>query len=188
VKLKLVDAQKKISRDRILLMNRARMMKKIERDRKYLLDAEKQFVELKTSPLFIAGLMLYWGEGEKFGTWRVSVINTDAKMMQIMIRFYREMLKVPEHKIRVGLFIYEDLSESIVKKYWSQQLNLPIEQFIKTHVLPSKGKPGKKKSPYGMCNLYAGGTELKIKMMRWIELFALEYTSNIGIMTRNLRD
>ena len=156
-------------------MNKTRANKKLVRDSLYLNEADIQYHKLKNTPLFIAGLTIYWGEGEKYGNWRISVINTDASMLKVVIRFYREILKVDENKIRAGLFVYQDLDPASVQKYWSQVLDLPISQFIKTQILKSKIRPGKKKSQFGMCNIYVGGTELKIKMMRWIELFILDY-------------
>ena len=127
---------------------------------------------MKNVPLFIAGLMIYWGEGEKFDTGRIAVINTDAKMIQVMINFIILILKVPKHKIRAGLFVYEDLDAMSVQRYWSDALGLPSHQFIKTHILVSRMRPGKKKSAYGMCNIYVCSTELKLKIMKWIELFS----------------
>ncbi len=66
-----------------------------------------------------------------------------------------------------------------VQNYWTKALDLPSNQFIKTHILFSKIRPGKKKSPYGMCNIYVCSTELKLKIMRWIELFTLEYSNKL---------
>lgn len=161
--------------DRINLMNKARSANKIIRDKYYLSEADIQYQKLKSNPLFMAGITIYWGEGEKYGNWRISVINTDAQMLRVMIRFYREILQVKEEKIRAGLFLYQDLEPVDIQKYWSKMLDLPINQFIKTQILKSKIRPGKKKSQYGMCNIYVGGVELKIKIMRWIELFILDY-------------
>lgn len=160
---------------RINLMNKTRATQKIIRDTQYLKEADTQYMKLKNNPLFIAGLTIYWGEGEKYGNWRVSVVNTDVEMLRVVMRFYREILKVDEHKIRAGLFIYEDLNPTLVKKYWSQKLNLSSDQFIKPQILPSKIRPGKKRSEFGMCNIYVGGVELKLKIMRWIQLFILDY-------------
>lgn len=160
---------------RIFSMNKTRAANKVIRDKQYLSDADVEYQNFKNNSLFIAGLTIYWGEGEKYGGWRISVVNTDAKMLQVVIRFYREILKVDESKIRAGLFVYQDLDPVSVQKYWSKMLDLPTSQFIKTQILKSKIRPGKKKSQYGMCNVYVGGTELKIKIMRWIELFILDY-------------
>lgn len=179
IKTGLTDIQLAKSRVRLLLMNKARMVKKIARDKKYQKEADLLYRKMKRNPLFVAGLSIYWGEGEKFGTGRISVINTDAGMMGVMINFYRKVLKIPERKIRVGLFVYEDLDPVVTKKYWACMLNLSDNQFIKTHILPSKGKPGKKRSAYGMCNIYVCSTELKLKMIRWIKTFSSEYAKLI---------
>lgn len=162
---------------RILLMNKQRALNKVDRDNEYLKEADAEYKNLKKDPLFIAGLSIYWGEGEKFGNWRVAIINSDAKMMQVAISFFRIILKVPEDKIRAGLFLYEDLDQEKTQKYWSEMLALPAKQFIKTHVLKSKARVGKKRSVYGMCNIYVCGVKFKTKVMRWIELFHIDIIS-----------
>jgi len=179
VKRSLNDKYLPKNRNRIVLMNKSRALKKIKRDNRYLIEANVQYNKMKKVPLFIAGLMIYWGEGEKFGTGRIAIINTDAKMIQIMMNFIILILKVPKDKIRAGLFVYEDLDVISVQKYWSDTLGLPSNQFIKTHILASKIRPGKKKSAYGMCNIYVCSTELKLKIMKWIELFTLEYSKKL---------
>ena len=179
VKASLNDKYSSKNRERIILMNKSRALKKIERDNKYLLEADLEYKKMKHNPLFIAGLMIYWGEGEKYGTGRIAIINTDAKMIKIMINFILSIFKIPKNKIRAGLFIYEDLDVISVQNYWTKVLDLPSNQFIKTHILFSKTRPGKKKSAYGMCNIYVCSTELKLKIMRWIELFTLEYSRKL---------
>ena len=179
IKKSLNDKYLPKNRNRIVLMNKSRALKKVKRDSRYLREANTQYNKMKKVPLFVAGLMIYWGEGEKFGTGRIAVINTDAKMMQVMINFIIFILKVPKDKIRAGLFVYEDLDAMSVQKYWSNALGLPNHQFIKTHILVSRARPGKKKSAYGMCTIYVCSTELKIKIMKWIELFSLDYSKKL---------
>lgn len=179
IKKNLNDKYLPRNRNRIVLMNKLRALIKIKRDSRYLREANTQFNKMKKMPLFVAGLMIYWGEGEKFDTGRIAVINTDAKMLQVMIYFITIILKVPKEKIRAGVFVYEDLDATSVQTYWSDALGLPRHQFIKTHILVSKKKPGKKKSAYGMCTIYVCSTELKLKIMRWIELFTLEYSKKL---------
>ena len=178
VKVNLNNKYSPKNRARILLMNKSKTLKKEGRYDTYQQEAVFQYRKIKRNPLFIAGISIYWGEGEKFNTGRVSVINTDTEMMQVMIAFYRKILKVPESKIRAGLFVYEDLDPTRVQSHWASLLQLSQNQFIKTHILPGKRKPGKKRSVWGMCNIYVCSTELKIKMMRWIKTFALEYSKN----------
>lgn len=75
--------------------------------------------------------------------------------------------------------MYEDLDVKSVETYWSDVLNLPSHQFIKTHILKSRKRSGKKKSAYGMCTIYVCSTELKIKIMQWIKLFTMDYSKKL---------
>ncbi|OGM30532.1 hypothetical protein A2630_02060 [Candidatus Woesebacteria bacterium RIFCSPHIGHO2_01_FULL_44_10] len=168
-----------ISTARIALMNRSRKLEKIKRYKRYLKEAEIMYERLKNNPLFVSGVSIYWGEGEKVDTGRVSVINTDVGMLQVMINFYRKILQIPEHKIRAGLFIYRDLDPTSLLKYWSRKIKLSKNQFIKSQILPGKIKSRRKRSPCGMCNIYVSSTELKVKMMHWIKLLASEHAVSI---------
>src|SRR3989344_4841129 len=100
-----------MNRTNIPLMNKRRLELMTNRHNLYIKDAKDQYLTLKSNPLFIAGLCLYWGEGRKSNSGLVSVINTDENIMRIMMRFYIEVLKVPISKLRGALFIYSDIDE-----------------------------------------------------------------------------
>src|SRR3989344_1848295 len=99
-------------------------------------EAQKQFPKLKNNLLFLAGIMLYWGEGDhgKRGG-QVRLVNTDPRMIGIFSRFLQEICEVPTLKIRPALFLYKDIDETKAKSFWSQAAGLPVIQFYKTQVL-----------------------------------------------------
>lgn len=140
-------------------------------------EARNEYAKLSKNKLFIAGISLYWGEGEKTDSGRVSIVNTDPKMLLVMAEFYRKCLKIPENNLRIGLFIYEDMDIKQITNYWSKLLNIPIPQFIKTQVLKSRSKLTKRRSIYGICSLYCSNTKLSIKIREWIKLLGDDLTS-----------
>jgi hypothetical protein len=159
------------NRNRILQINSSKRLATINRHNAYRREAQDEFNKLLENPLFIFGLGLYWGEGEKAANGRVSLINSDTRMVKTIKHFYVRVLKIPTFRLRAGLFIYEDHCPTETLTYWSKALKLPRKQFIKIQTLPSRSKTDKKVR-YGMCSLYFSSVELHIKMMEWIDLLA----------------
>jgi predicted transcriptional regulator len=147
---------------------------KIERDRDFIKEAKTEFTNLKSKPLFLVGVMAYWGEGNKANGSRVALANTDPVLLEIAVNFYRKCLKVPESSLRVELFIYEDIDILKVKKFWSMKLKIPTSQFIKVQVLKSRSKLTKRRSKYGVCSIYFSSTKQIIKIREWIRLLGVE--------------
>lgn len=143
---------------------------KIIRYANYCKEARDEYAYLKNNRLFLIGLSLYWGEGDKIENGRVSVINTDEKMLQIIHEFYKNILKIPEDKIRAALFLYKDIDISSCFQHWVSALQISKENFIKTQILPSRSTLTKRKTFYGMCSLYFSDTKTSIKLKEWIKL------------------
>ena len=170
-----LNSQRKIDvREKVLLMNTARKKNLESKYRLIKEQAIKEFELLKTNPLFLIGLSLYWGEGDKVYNGRVALINSDPALLKVIRKFYVEVLNIDCDKLRVGMFIYPDHSEKQLKDYWSKELEIPSNQFIKTQILESKAKLTKRKTLYGVCSLYFSSTEVSIRIHEWIKLLSTE--------------
>lgn len=156
---------------RLIRYNKRKGSLKLARDANYRNEAKTEYNRMRKNLLFVAGLCLYWGEGEKAANGRVSVINTDAHLLQTVVQFYRKILKVPEEKLRAALFVYSDLNIERIREYWAKKIKIPVEQFVKTQVLPSRSKITKKKIEHGICSVYFSSTEIHAKILEWIRLF-----------------
>lgn len=132
-------------------------------------EAVSEYLVLKYHPLFIAGLMLYWGEGDKStkSASHVRLGNVDPNLLRVYITFLHELCGVQIEKIWVGVHIYEDLDENMCVQYWSKILGIPAERFHKCQVLVGRHKT--KRLPYGTCTVGTSSTYLKKKMLYWIE-------------------
>ena len=119
----------------------------------------------KNSPLFIAAISAYWGEGDKRSRSNVRLINTDPVMLQLFIEFLLRVCLVPKENMRAAMFIYPDLDEQTCKEYWKKMTG--ISTFHKTMVLPSRHKINR--LPYGTCSVIVSNTYLKKKMLLWID-------------------
>ncbi len=167
------DLSKK-TRLNILKANEVRLAQKILRDKRYIYEAQKEYKIMKYNPLFLYGLGIYWGEGDKKDRHRVAITNTDPNMLRVAVNFYRNCLRIEEDKLRVALFLYNDININTAVKFWSDLLSVNPKQFIKTQILQSRAKLTKTKSKYGICTLYCSNTEQSIKILEWIRLLSLD--------------
>lgn len=124
---------------------------------------DKQIIKLlplTEKELLIAGLFLYWGEGDK-KRGRVSISNTDPKIVKFALYWMLNILKIPKDKIRVNLHLYKDMDVKDTTKFWSDTLDIPINQFIKPYI-KSTNRSGLtyKSFGYGTCRLHASNTAL----------------------------
>lgn len=131
-------------------------------------EAKKEFDLLKNHPLFVSGVMVYWGEGDKASKNGFRIANSDPYMIKLFIKFLKDVCRAPEDRIKASLLIYPDLDNETSVDYWSKATGLHRENFKKTTVI--KGKSDKKKLLYGICNLYFSSRFLKEKMLIWMDL------------------
>lgn len=134
-------------------------------------EAENEFAELSKKPLFVAGLMLYWGEGDsKMGN-PLRFTNTDPRMISLYVKFVRKVLEIPKKKLKITLVLYPDLLENTCKNFWSKITNLSKQQFYKTQFI--KGRHPTKRLSNGICMITAGGgRRMKEKFAVWIDLLS----------------
>jgi transcriptional regulator with XRE-family HTH domain len=153
---------------RIGLINKARQS---ERKRLYaeaVKTAELEFTHYKKDPLFIAGLMLYLGEGDNQDSAKIRIANSRFSVHRLFWRFITNYLGVPREKIRFWVLLYPDLDEVEIVKNWRTQLKLKEHQWYKNQVIT--GKSSKRTLHYGVGNTIIVSTVLKRKLVRWIEL------------------
>lgn len=157
---------------RIRLINKTR---KAERTRTYadaLKSAETEYRHYKKDALFIAGLMIYVGEGDNKDKRLIRIANARMDLHLIFLKFVIEYLGVEKSKIRFWLLLYPDLDEVSCMKRWSRHLSLPVSQFYKNQVIEGRSK--KRTLHNGVGNIIIGNTVLKVKLNRWIELATKE--------------
>lgn len=137
----------------------------------YRAEAYLEFKKFRNQPLFIAGTMLYWSEGDNnMRTSIVRLTNTDCRMLNIFGKFLKNYGNVDFSKVRLYMMLYQDLNEDICKKFWEENIDLPLTKFNKTQYIKGKDHPTKRLS-YGICNINICSRELKEKIHTWIDLW-----------------
>ncbi len=135
-------------------------------------EAHKDLIKYRHNPLFIAGLMLYWGEGDKISKGGVRLTNTDPELIRLYVVFLERVCRVPRSKIRAGILIYPDLDPETCEKYWSTRSGVSRDRFVKTIAIPGRHKT--RRLLHGVCIITVSSTYFKAKMIEWLRIFPQE--------------
>ena len=141
-------------------------------------EAEKDVGKLFLRDIFMLGIGLYLGEGSKSHE-QVRIVNADPTIIKLSIKWLKEFGKVGLEHLRISIHGYPDHNVNELVNFWSKELDIPIEQFIKTQIdiRLNKSTLKRRKLPYGTAHVYVrgGGTlplgvkNLHRKIMGWIE-------------------
>lgn len=128
----------------------------------------------KDQPDFVAGCMLYSGEGAKSENNKIGMANTDIRIIKTHQKFMKKYFGIEDRDFAVcfNFFIDENIKQENVEKYWLDNLGLPKECLRKSAARAAKSI--KNKYPNGVCYLSFYSTEIKMKLMGAIdELFRI---------------
>ena len=135
----------------------------------------RQLVRL-ANPLYIAGCMLYWAEGDKTRN-SVRLSNSDPDLIALFGRFLRECFDVPEENFRVNCYLFADhiARQREVEKFWLDVLGLP-RACLRKSIVNSYSRASKRKRvnklPYGTCKVVVHRTEIIQTIYGSIQEFA----------------
>lgn len=166
-KLLLLKRAQKSKIKRLRLMAEANKKRWVLTHERYQREAKVTFRLQKKDLLFISGICLYWGEGDKrLSNSVVRLSNVDLRLLQVFLRFLKDSLCIPPNKLRAWVLLYEGMEEQSCKTYWSHGLRLPLSQFLKSQVI--KSRSSRRTTAYGVCTLQINSSELKRKLLAWI--------------------
>lgn len=132
-------------------------------------EATSQFAKLVRKDLFIAGIMLYWAEGSKKSRC-FQFMNSDPRLIAVMLKFLRDVAQVDEAQIKVRLFIHNIYQDENCEAYWSKVVCKPVDDFLKTIYKPTPHVIKKNPEYKGCCRIEITKSEVYWKIMRWGEL------------------
>lgn len=143
---------------------------------KLVRQSQKNILPLSKKELFIAGLMLYWGEGAKTTPFVSSLSNTNPEIIKFFLYWLDEIMKVPKKKIVVRLHLYEDMDVNKEISYWHEVLDIPVNQFKSPYIKKTTLKGLTYKSfGHGTCNIIIYGRDIIEKIMCGIKAISGRY-------------
>ena len=88
--------------------------------------------QMSARDIFIAGVALYWAEGNKKNR-RLVFSNSDPMMIKLMIKWLVDCLKIPRSDIycKVGVNQIHINRVAKVEQYWSEVTGIPLNEFRK---------------------------------------------------------
>jgi len=135
----------------------------------------KEIGKLNKRDLFIGGLGMYWSEGETHSSnEQVSFTNSDPRMILFMLKWFKEICKIPKDKFSLQIRVNEVHKNRIkeIENYWAKLTKIPSGQFTKTILIKAKSKKN-----YPNPEVYFGtlrilihqSARLRRKISGWIE-------------------
>ena len=136
--------------------------------RTFITLGEKDVGKLSERDKFLAGVALYFAEGNKSGS-NVAFSNADAKSIAFMMYWLRRVCNVVESKFRCNIYLHDNLDEKKAKKFWSRVTHIPLAQFRKTYIVENrKNRLRKTRHEYGVCRIIVSDVVLHRRIMGWI--------------------
>lgn len=116
---------------------------------------------------FIAGLMLYAGEGDRTGE-RVGMANSNPALLQFMLEWLIEFLELDRDRFTVHLYLHVGRSEKKAREFWAKALRLKKAQIV--YVYRPKPRPSHKGNVhiFGVCSVRFHNRLAHRRLMAWI--------------------
>jgi len=141
-------------------------------------EAENDIGILSERDLFMLGIGLYLGEGSKANE-QVRIVNSDPVVIKLAISWFKKCCNLDIKNFKITIHDYPDNDIENNKRFWSERLNIPLDQFSKSILdrRVDKSTMNKRKLPYGTAHLYIrkgdtalmGVKSLHRKITGWIE-------------------
>jgi len=148
----------------------SRLINQKNKDDIIIAKARRQINTFSKKDLKLAGILLYLGEGGKTKRGVVRISNSDPLVIKIMMKFFREICLVPEHKFAGHIHTFAQADIKKTELYWSKITGIPTEKFYKTYIKPSSASLQKRKTlPFGTFDIYINDTKLFLTIMTWIQ-------------------
>lgn len=134
-------------------------------------EARKDIAKIYTKDLLrLVGTALYWAEGYNASRNTIIFANTDPRMIQLIMLYFRQICGVPEYKFRGKISIHPHLDVKRAERYWSEISKIPLNQFNKALLAVSRSSKGKRDTlPMGTFRIIVNDVYFCSKIKGWID-------------------
>ncbi len=114
--------------------------------------------------LDLALAFLYFGEGFKSND-ETGIGNSDPLILKTFLYILRKNYKIDTQKIRCELYLRADQDGDAMKRHWSKELDIPVENFKQVNF--DKRTIGSKTYPayHGVCSLRCANVAIQRKLI-----------------------
>ncbi len=170
-----------IARQKAAATHRIQRKKRIALAKEKAIKTLSRLDDTDTNILELALAILYLGEGSK-KTLGLSLGSSDPLILRLFIYAIQKVYAIDVSKIKADLHLRADQNANTLKKRWSQELNLPIENF--GYVSIDQRTRGSKTYPtyYGVCQLKCGNADIQRRLIFLSRLFCSKVTEgHLGV-------
>jgi hypothetical protein len=143
-------------------VNRQKRLAQIEKIRE---EAGGDIKSISNYDFFIAGIMLYWAEGNK--TQHVGITNSDENLIVFMVKWFNHAFGITPEQLTAHLHLHSNHDESQVISHWSAVTGIPTSRFRKTFYKPEGTGHRTNKLPYGTIRISFYKMDFLHKILAW---------------------
>ncbi len=131
------------------------------------LQAEREVKRFPKSKIISKSILaaLYWAEGAKGRSQALKFANNDPKLNLLFITLLRRCYVIDESKLRIRLHLHYYHKARLAKKFWSELLNVPLNQFGKIYWKARSKSKRFRRNFGGTCFVGYNGIRLKDEIM-----------------------
>lgn len=154
--------------------------KREEREKKIYDICTEKISKIAKDSFFVAGLMLYLGEGSKTSYSKIALANTDPKVVAFFSKWLTEFLSIPKNRLKAQLHLYPNMDIEKETEFWKNALGFESSQFYKPYIskILRSSFTYKESFRHGTCSIYFGSVEKKSELMANIQAFIDLYLKN----------
>ena len=113
--------------------------------------------------------MLYLGEGFK-GDY-TGMANSDPLILKSFVSFLINYSEVPINKIKCSLYLRADQNSDKLTKFWSEALDLPIDNFTYVHFDKRTSASRTYEHYKGVCSIRCGNVAIQRRLVNIGRMF-----------------
>ena len=158
------------ARKKAVLWHNAQKEKRLKLAKKQALETVKSINVADKNVLELALAILYMGEGTKKKL-ETSIGNSDPLILKFFLVTLKRLYNIDSKKIRCQLNLRADQNPEKMKRFWSKELNIPINNF--GYINLDKRTIGSKTYPYykGVCRISCGNVAIQRKLLHISKMF-----------------
>jgi len=142
--------------------------------------ARDEVLLLMVDPRWLAGTVMYWGEGGKTGR-TLQMTNSDPRVLRLFMTWVTAYLE-SRPRFVLQLHLHEENDDTAARDYWAGELAIAQPDFYKTYVKPKGTGYRKNHLQWGVCSVrLRRSADAWIQTAGWIDGLAAIFEEPGGI-------